>query len=150
MLCRTSLCDALVIAANKQDKSPALLESLLTSLLVSFSSQQVTTVGGRAACSRMLSKVSTLSRKGYLGDSPDTLQLLADVVSAFTVLSDSTSSLLTVYPVGYAVSVTLLVQFHDIENGTYISTKEFLTFITLFSSSDEQLSEGGAARNGSG
>jgi hypothetical protein len=133
MLCRTSLCDALVIAANKQDKSPALLESLLTSLLVSFSSQQVATFGGRAACSRMLSKVSTLSRKGYLGDSPDTLQLLADVVSAFTVLSDSTtSSLQTVYPVGYAVSVTLLVQFHDIENGTYIITEEFLTFIILF------------------
>jgi hypothetical protein len=133
MLCRTSLCDALVIAANKQDKSPALLESLLTSLLVSFSSQQVATAGGRAACSRMLSKVSTLSRKGYLGDSPDTLQLLADVVSAFTVLSDSTtSSLQTVYPVGYAVSVTLLVQFHDIENGTYIITEEFLTFIILF------------------
>jgi hypothetical protein len=133
MLCRTSLCDALVIAANKQDKSPALLESLLTSLLVSFSSQQVATAGGRAACSRMLSKVSTLSRKGYLGDSPDTLQLLADVVSAFTVLSDSTtSSLQTVYPVGYAVSVTLLVQFHVIENGTYIITEEFLTFIILF------------------
>jgi hypothetical protein len=127
MLFRTSLCDALVIAANRQDKSPALLESLLTSLLVSFSSQQVTTTSGRAACSRMLSKVSTLSRKGYLGDSPDTLQLLADVVSAFTVLSDAgATSLQTVYPVGYAVSARLLTLFHNRENSMHITTEEFL------------------------
>lgn len=42
------------------------------------------------------------------------MQLLADVVSAFTVLSNATaSSAQTIYPINYAVSVTLLMQLHN-------------------------------------
>ena len=110
-LSRTSLCRALTTAAATQDKSPVLLETLMSSLLVSFSSNQVTTSVGRAACSKILVKISSLAGRGYLGDSPDTLQLLADLVSSYTALNDVNSSLITPsktrYPVDYAVSNVL-------------------------------------------
>jgi hypothetical protein len=102
----------LVKAAITQDKSPVLLETLMSSLLTTFSSYQVTSAGGTAACSKILSKVASLASNGYLGDSADTLQLLADIVSAFTVLNKVTSSnnsiTQTKYPVNQAVSSTHL------------------------------------------
>jgi hypothetical protein len=95
----------LVKAAITQDKSPVLLDTLMSSLLTTFLSYQVTSAGGAAACSKILSKVSSLASNGYLGDSADTLQLLADIVSAFTVLSNANSSLAN-FPVNQAVRST--------------------------------------------
>ena len=105
---RASLCQALVTAAAAQDKSAVLLQTLMSSLLVSFSSDQVTTAVSRTACSKILVKVSSLARRGYLGDSVDTSQLLAELVSSYTALNDVNSSVAsasqTRYPVDYAVS----------------------------------------------
>ena len=78
----------------------------MSSLLVTFLSYEVTSAGGTSACSKILSKVSSLASNGYLGDSADTLQLLADIVSAFTVLSNANSSRAN-FPVNRAVSGTL-------------------------------------------
>jgi hypothetical protein len=109
LLSRTTCCQALVKAAVTQDKSTVLLETLMSSLLLSFSSYQVTSALGKSACSKILSKVSSLASNGYLGNSADSLQLLADIVSSFTVLSNATSLnnsiLQTQYPVDQAVSV---------------------------------------------
>jgi hypothetical protein len=105
LLSRTTCCQALVKAAVTQDKSPVLLDTLMSSLLTTFLSYQVTSAGGTNACSKILSKVSSLASNGYLGDSADTLQLLADIVSSFTVLSSANSSLAN-FPVDQAVSGT--------------------------------------------
>jgi hypothetical protein len=83
----------------------------MSSLLLSFSSYEVTSAVGRSSCSKILSKVSSLASNGYLGNSADTMQLLADIVSAFTVLSNATSTsdsiMRTQYPVNQAVGGTL-------------------------------------------
>jgi hypothetical protein len=107
-LFRSALCGALTTAAFRQDKSPALLETLASSLLASFSSSGITTSDGRTSCSKILLKISSLSRKGFLGDSPENLQQMADLVSSYTVLNNGNNSDMssTRYPVNYAVSGT--------------------------------------------
>ena len=83
---RSSLCQAIVDIAAKQDASSSLLNTLASSLLSSFSPLDVTSVTGRAVCSKALQIVSSLSSRGYLAGSA---QLLADLVSVFTVQGTS-------------------------------------------------------------
>ena len=75
--------------ASIQDKSTAPLVTLASSLLSSFSSSEVVTESGRANCSEALTTVSSLSRL-YLAGSKINAQLLAELVSAYTIKSTTT------------------------------------------------------------
>ena len=83
---------ALVTAEARQDKSPSLLATLSASLLSSFSPSDVITDSGKAICEKALLKVSSLSRRGYLVGSAVNAQVLAELVSAYTVKTAVTSS----------------------------------------------------------
>jgi hypothetical protein len=130
----------------------------MSSLLLSFSPYQVTSALGRSACSKILSKVSSLASNGYLGNSADSLQLLADIVSAFTVLNNVTSSnnsiMQTKYPVNQAVSSTHLpcgFMMERIESTVSAECEEFIKSINCLISPlflDQWPREGSAARYG--
>ena len=82
-------------ASSKQDRSSALLTTLTSSLLSSFASSEVYTSSGKAICSTALLKIASLSRRGYLLGSTVNAQLLADLISAYTsktITSTSTSN----------------------------------------------------------
>ena len=74
-------------AASKQDGSPSLLATLASSLLSSFSPTDVVSDSGKSNCDSALIVVSSLSRNGYLDGSPANTQLLAQLISSFTVKS---------------------------------------------------------------
>ena len=103
---RSALCQALVTAASKQDESPSLLTTLASSLLASFSSSDVISIGGRVICSTALLTVTSLARKGYLVGSTDNAQLLAELISAYTVANAVKGSYtgLSMYNVSTAAS----------------------------------------------
>ena len=114
---RTQLCRGIVTAAGKQDRSFALLNTLITSLLISFSSFEVVHSSGKAICSAALLKAASLSRMGYLEGSSDTAQLLIDLVSEYTVLNNVTSAkantVYTQYPVDRAVCTRLQLLYFE-------------------------------------
>ena len=84
---RSSLCSALVKCSNIVDESENLLNTLITSLLSTFSTYEVTSSSGEQNCSLALSRISELTERGLL-TKYSTQQLLADLVSSYTVLSD--------------------------------------------------------------
>ena len=71
-------------AASKQNGSPSLLATLVSSLLSSFSPLDVVSDIGKTICATALLKVSSLSRRGYLVG-VITAQSLAELVSAYTI-----------------------------------------------------------------
>ena len=75
--------------ASIQDKSTALLVTLASSLLSSFSPSDVITESGRANCSEALLTVSSLSSL-HLAGSKVNAQLVAELVSAYTIKSTTT------------------------------------------------------------
>ena len=85
---RSSLCLAIVGIAAKQDASSSLLSTLASSLLSSFFPPEIISASGRAVCGEALQIVSSLSNEGHLTGSA---QLLADLVSVFTVQGTSTT-----------------------------------------------------------
>lgn len=107
---RTALCQALVTSASTQDRSPALLQTLTSSLLSSFSPYEVTTAGGKQICAVALLKVAALARAGLIDRSYRTSQLLSDLISAYTILNNGSQAnsaiSRTQYPVTTAVSLT--------------------------------------------
>jgi hypothetical protein len=109
---RTALCQALVTTAGTQDRSPALLQTLTSSLLSSFSPYEVNSVSGKQICATALLKVAALARGGNLDKSIRTSQLLSDLISAYTVLNNDSlaNSAIshTQYPVTTAVSLTCI------------------------------------------
>ena len=99
-----TLSKALLTCSKLQDRSTSLLGTLTASLLTSFSSYEVVTPDARAAHSKALLKITALAASGLVGDSVESLELLAQLLSAFTVLFDKTeSNSTTVYPVQTAV-----------------------------------------------
>ena len=110
---RASLCQALVTAALVQDDSSALLDTLSSSLLSAFSADEVSLDSGKQICSQALLDVSSLAKRGYLNGVVSASQLLADLISSYTVLSNATSgnrnSSFTQYPVNKAVSKCRLI-----------------------------------------
>ena len=106
---RSALCQALATAASIQDRTPSLLTTLTSSLLQSFSPWEVISDSAKTICATALSKVASLSRRGYLKGSKVTAQLLVDLISAFSSNSSSISGrrlgqLIGSYPVTTAVS----------------------------------------------
>lgn len=102
------MCQALVTAAAVQDDSSSLLGTLSSSLLSAFSAEEVSLASGKNLCSAALLEVSALAKKGYLNGVESASQILADLISSFTVLSNATArdgnSSVTQYPVNKAVS----------------------------------------------
>ena len=105
---RTALSQALVESSKVQDRSPTVLKTLITSLLSAFSASEVTTLSANKIHSQALQSITTLTGQGLLGDSEYLSLLLAQLVSAFTVPSNSSklysSTKNTQYPVDAAVS----------------------------------------------
>ena len=85
---RTQLCQAIVTVADKQDRSPALLKSLVNSLLTSFSSYEITDEIGRSSCSAALMCTVDLSKRGYLAGNIEVARSLADLISSYTVVNN--------------------------------------------------------------
>ena len=106
-LYRTQLCRAIVTAADRQDRSSALLKTLVNSLLTSFSSYEITSTVGQSVCSAALLKTMSLSRRGYIEGSQEVAQLLANLISAYTVVNYvslvDAQEKFTRYPVNTAV-----------------------------------------------
>ena len=104
---RSYLCESLVTVARLREKSSLLLESLAASLASAFSPYEVVSASARRQCSRALLQVSSLARQGYLLGEFNTSQMVADLVSEFTVLNENTVSNITtqaIYPINTAVS----------------------------------------------
>ena len=101
------MCQAIVTVASRQDGSAALLDSLVNSLLISFSSYEIIDKKGQLICSAALLKTLLLARKGYLEGSQESAQLLTNLISAYTVLNNVTitaaNGTYTRYPVNRAV-----------------------------------------------
>ena len=106
-LYRTQLCEAIVTVADIQDRSSALLKTLLNSLATSFSSYEITSTVGQSVCSAALLKTMSLSRRGYIEGSQEVAQLLANLISAYTVVNNvslvDAQQKFTRYPVNSAV-----------------------------------------------
>lgn len=105
--CRSYLCESLVTVARLKEKSSLLLESLAASLASAFSPYEVVSASARRQCSGALLQVSSLARQGYLLGEFNTSQMVADLVSEFTVLNENTVSNVTtqaIYPINTAVS----------------------------------------------
>lgn len=103
--CRTLLSRALITCSKLQDATPSLLETLAVALLTTFSATEATSVTAQKTHAKALLRISSLASSGQVGDDEEAPQLLAQLVSAFTVLytgppSNSTS----LYPVNTAVS----------------------------------------------
>lgn len=100
-----ALSDALMTCSKVQDRTTFLLGTLVVSLLTSFSSYEVATPDARAAHSKALLRITSLASQGLVGDSEEAPQLLAQLVSSFTVLyGDTVLNSTTKYPVNAAVS----------------------------------------------
>ncbi len=84
---RSSLCNALVKCSNIVDESEILLNTLIASLLSTFSTYEVTSLSSEQNCSLALTRISALTEKGLLKKF-STQQLLANLISSYTVLSD--------------------------------------------------------------
>ena len=105
---RETLSKSLVTCSKLQDRSTSLLSTLAVSLLTSFSSYEVVTSSARASHSKALLKITSLASAGLVGDSEEAPELLAQLLSAFTVLYnkdslDAPSNSTTLYPVNLAV-----------------------------------------------
>lgn len=105
---RTALSQALVESSKVQDRSPTVLKTLIISLLSAFSPSEVTTLSANKVHSQALQSITSLTSQGMLGDSEYLSLLLAQLVSAFTVPSNSSALYSTTkntqYPVDAAVS----------------------------------------------
>ena len=106
---RVQLCQALVSAATRQDRSPALLDTLTSSLQASFVPDEVLSVQAKRVCAEVLVVVANLTLNGYLRRSNfGTSTGLAAMLSLFTVKADRTVASGSTYPV--ELGVTALVQ----------------------------------------
>ena len=109
---RTELCKAVITAAKSQDKSPSLLATLTSSLSASFSPSEIVTAGGKQACAEALQIITALTKSGYIQGSKQTTQSVAELISSYTVRSNTFGSSTgvdglptEVYPVNDAVSL---------------------------------------------
>jgi hypothetical protein len=84
---RSSLCNALVKCSNIVDESETLLTTLISSLLSTFSTYEVTSSTSEQNCSLALQRISSLTEKGLLTRYSSQV-LLADLVSSYTILSE--------------------------------------------------------------
>jgi hypothetical protein len=156
---RTALSQALVTSSKTQDPSATVLKSLTISLLSAFSASEVTSLQGNTIHSKALQSITSLTSQGLLGDSEYSSLLLAQLVSAFTVPSNSSSLYTTTkktqYPVDAAVSNTpSLHTCHHLSS--YVQM--FFMFLSLFLTSShlpclimhtgKELSCGSTVRNG--
>jgi hypothetical protein len=81
---RGKMCQALYDTAQKQDKSSALLDSLVGALLSSFNPTEVITEASKASCRTALSTMANIGASGYLkGCKPATVTFLTTTVSSF-------------------------------------------------------------------
>jgi len=81
---RGKMCQALYDTSQKQDKSSALLDSLVGTLLSSFNPTEVITESSKASCRVALSAMATIGASGYLkGAKPATVTFLTTTVSSF-------------------------------------------------------------------
>lgn len=110
---RTILSKALVTCSRLQDPTQSLLETLAVALLTTFSASEATSLSAQRTHSKALLQITSLASNGYVGGSEETPQLLAQLVSAFTVLySDKVSNSTTKYPVNAAVSYSGYTAFY--------------------------------------
>ena len=82
---RYALCEAVIKGAKLQDRSAAMLQSLLASTLSSFSPTEVVSDAAKKMCAKPLKKIAFMSRAGHLEGSVARAQLLADVVSVYSI-----------------------------------------------------------------
>ena len=95
----------MVTCSKLQDPTQSLLETLAVALLTTFSATEATSLSAQQTHSKALLQITSLASNGYVGGGEETPQLLAQLVSAFTVLySDKVSNSTTKYPVSAAVS----------------------------------------------
>lgn len=85
------MCHVVDRAAKVQARDQDLLQGLMSTLSVSFDSAEVVTSTGKQLCTSALSRIASLSGKGYLKDKDDSQQLV-DLVSQYVVLATSQSS----------------------------------------------------------
>ena len=111
---RSSLCNALVKCSNIVDESETLLNTLISSLLSTFSTYEVTSSTSEQNCSLALQRISSLTAKGLLTRYSSQV-LLADLVSSYTILSEDAGYkklfLNSRYPVYEAVRQYFLILF---------------------------------------
>jgi len=96
-----------VTAANVQDPSPSLLDTLAGSLQVSFVPNEVVTQEAKQACAQALSIVSNLTGGGFLRRSNfATSKSFANILSLFSTQSGASNAgtAATTYRVDTAVS----------------------------------------------
>ena len=98
-------------AAKSQDRSPSLLATLTSSLTASFSPSEVFSDNGKQSCAEALEIITSLSMSGYIQGSKQTTQSVAELISSYTVRSNTARSIpgvdgvpTEVYPVNDAVS----------------------------------------------
>ena len=106
------MCKAVITASKSQDRSPSLLATLTSSLSASFSPSEIVTAGGKQACAEALQIITALTKSGYIQGSKQTTQSVAELISSYTVRSNTFGSSTgvdgiptEVYPVNEAVSL---------------------------------------------
>lgn len=106
---RVTLCNALVTAAGLQDSSSALLATLTSSLLSSYSPTEVISVDGTNTCYLALSKIISLSKSGHVSGSLSTAQSFASIISAFSVSNTTIGSKSNLSTIKYVHPITTAV-----------------------------------------
>jgi len=90
---RTTMCLGLLYSSMAQNKSPKLMDAIVTSLSSSFTPSQVISDEGKAACSAVLSFLTDLAHQGYLvGTEEKTSAFMTSTASAFISHNNSNSS----------------------------------------------------------
>ena len=81
---RVSMCTALLSVIAVSPKSAHLFDSIVAALESAYDYTEITTISGRATCSRVLRFLGVMATKGYLGTSlPVSQQTFADITSQF-------------------------------------------------------------------
>jgi hypothetical protein len=89
---RTAMCQAILQVASTSNPSTLVLETLLSSLSVTYSATEVVSVNGTKLCREALTKVSDLAAAGYLaGATVGTIDSLVATASSFVTFSTSGS-----------------------------------------------------------
>jgi hypothetical protein len=78
------MCTALISVIAVSPKSSRLFDSVVTALESAYDLTEITTISGRAQCSKVLRFLGVLASKGYLGTSlPVSQQTFTEITSQF-------------------------------------------------------------------
>ena len=81
---RVDMCSALLSVIAAQDPSTQVLDSIVSALLSAYDETEITSIQGKATCSKVINYIGKLASKGYLRNAQaDTIAFYSEITSQF-------------------------------------------------------------------